>query len=40
METVPRPGRDVPPKNDKLQAKRKVEAQNGEFSAAGSWVGA
>lgn len=25
METVPKPGRDVPPKKDKLQAKKKVE---------------
>lgn len=29
METAPQPGRDLPPKKDKLQAKKKVEISLG-----------
>ena len=29
METAPKPGSDVPPKKDRLQAKRKVETSLG-----------
>lgn len=45
METAPKPGRDVPPKKDKLQTKRKVSASlggKGSFllrgPGGGAWV--